>query len=73
MHDFVLKSGWETLLVALPFLGVLLAGFFRIDQVIATPRRAKAVRRPACGIDQSGRALMTDPDGRPWRGSRRLR
>lgn len=37
MRDLVLKSGWETFLFAVPFLGLLLAGLIRLDELISTP------------------------------------
>lgn len=67
MRELVLKSGWETLLFAVPFLGILVVWLFRLDELISTPkRRAKRRRRPA-GLDDDGEPLMSDPDGRPWR------
>lgn len=66
MQDTVLQSGWETLLVAIPFVGILLVGLFRLDELIASPKRRKAAKRPASGCDRNGRLLLSDPDGRPW-------
>jgi hypothetical protein len=64
--DTILQSVWENLLVAVPFVGILLVALFRLDQIIAAPRRRKPVSRPACGCDENGRMLLSDPDGRPW-------
>lgn len=66
MPDTILQSVWENLLVAVPFVGILLVALFRLDQIIAAPRRRKPVNRPACGCDENGRMLLSDPDGRPW-------
>ena len=66
MQDTILQSVWENLLVAVPFVGILLVALFRLDQIIAAPRRRKPVRRPASGTDENGRLLLSDPDGRPW-------
>lgn len=66
MQDTVLQSGWEILLVAVPSVGMLLVGLFRLDELIASPRRRRAVKRPASGCDQDGHLLLSDPDGRPW-------
>ncbi|HVU46588.1 MAG TPA: hypothetical protein VHD85_10710 [Terracidiphilus sp.] len=75
MQDTVLRSGWDTLLFALPFIGMLLVAFFRLDEAFAAPKRhpdpaKSATRRPACGVDEDGQPLMSDPDGRPWRAAR---
>ena len=69
MQDTILKSGWDTLLFAVPSLGMLLIGLFRLDELFAAPKQRLTMRRPASGIDENGRLLMTDPDGRPWRDS----
>lgn len=66
MQDAILQSGWENLLVAVPFVGILLVGLFRLDELIASPKRARDVKHPARGCDENGRLLLSDPDGRPW-------
>lgn len=68
MHDAVLKSGWDTVLVAIPFVVLLLVGFFRLDDLFASAKHKKDRRRPECGFDENGELLATDPDGRPWSG-----
>ena len=70
MQDTILQSGWGNFLVAVPFVGLLLAGLFRLDEIIASPKRDRAVKRPASGCDQNGRLLLSDPDGRPFNVSR---
>lgn len=66
MQDVALQSGWETFLLAAPFVGMVLVGVFRLDQIAANPRRDG--RRPPRlpGNDENGCALLNDPDGRPW-------
>lgn len=66
MQDAILQSGWEAVLVAVPFLAILLMGMFRLDELMATPRRRQASRRRVNGCDQEGNLLYCDPDGRPW-------
>ena len=66
MQNVILQSGLESILVAVPFLGILLVGLFRLDEIIAAPKRARAVRRPVTGCDKHGHLLLTDPDGRSW-------
>jgi hypothetical protein len=52
------------MLVALPAFIVLLAGVFRVDELIAAPRHPARMRRPASGLDENGRPVLFDPDGR---------
>ena len=73
MQDTVLQSGWQTFLVAIPSVGILLVGLFRLDELIASPKRRRAVKRPASGRDRNGRLLLSDPDGRPWGGAHKLK
>lgn len=70
VHEMVLKSGWETFFIAVPFLAILLMGFFRLDTLWSAPRERTRARRPASGMDQDGEPLLSDPDGRPWRARR---
>jgi hypothetical protein len=60
-----LNSGWQTALVAVPFLFMLMAGVFRLDEVFATQKQVARKQRPASGIDEDGQPLLCDPDGRP--------
>jgi hypothetical protein len=69
VHETVLKSGWETFLVAVPFVAILLAWLFRLDVIFATPKQAGSLRRPLSGTDEEGRIILSDPDGRPWSGA----
>ncbi len=63
MHDAILSSGWDTFLVAIPLILLLFFGFFRLDEVFTTPQRTLK-RRPACGTDEEGEPILSDPDGR---------
>jgi hypothetical protein len=65
LNETVLTSGLDTMLVALPAFLVLLAGVFRVDEMIAAPRHTTRMRRPASGFDGNGRPMLFDPDGRP--------
>ena len=69
MHEpeIVLKSGWQTFLFAVPFLGLLLASLFRLDTLFSAPKRRSKTRRPPSGMSSDGQPLQSDPDGRPWR------
>jgi hypothetical protein len=70
MYETILKSSWETLLFAVPFISMLLIGFLRLDEVVAAPKRLAGPRRAECGKDADGRAILTDPDGRRWERAR---
>jgi hypothetical protein len=65
LNESLLTSGLDSMLVALPAFIVLLAGVFRIDELIATPKNAERSRRPTSGFDEEGQPLLFDPDGRP--------
>ena len=65
MNDSVLNSGWQTALVAIPFLVMMLVGVFRLDELFVDQRQGARRQRPASGIDADGRLLLCDPDGRP--------
>jgi len=67
VHDSALQSGLDTLLIAVPFVGVLLIGMFRLDAIIAAPKQAAGFQHPPSGTDKHGRVLFSDPDGRPWK------
>ena len=64
MQEPILISGRDTLLVAVPFILVLLIGVFRLDEVFSASRASLNRRRPACGLDEHGEPIFTDPDGR---------
>ena len=67
VHDSVLNSGLDSLLISVLFAGGMLLAMFRLDTIFAAPKRAPAVRRPPAGTDEQGRILLSDPDGRPWK------
>ena len=65
MQGSVLNSGWQTALVAVPFIAMLMAGVFRLDELLRNPKRSVRRRRSAITIDEDGRPVLCDPDGRP--------
>ncbi len=65
VHESVLISNKDALLIAVPFGLLLLVQFFRLDEVVATARRPKRGVRSFCGPDAVGEMVLTDPDGRP--------
>jgi hypothetical protein len=70
MHASLLRPGLDTLLLGVPLLCLLFAGYFHLDQIAAAPKSGKQLRRRGSRTslvhDPAGRAFMTAPDGRPW-------
>jgi hypothetical protein len=58
MHDAILGSGRDTFLVAIPFLGMLVVCFFRLDERFAAPKKTGRQPRPPCGVDLDGRSIL---------------
>ena len=71
MHGSVLNPGWETALIAVPFMLTLVAGVFRLDEVFASKKSTARRQRPVIGTDENGQPMLCDPDGRPYSGTRR--
>ena len=67
MHEIFLDAGWDTLLVAVPFLGLLAVAVFRLDETITQSLHYRRNGRAPCGVDLDGEQILCDPDGRPWR------
>ncbi len=53
----------DSLLVAIPMLAILFAGFFRLDELFGKSTKRVKARRPAVGLDERGRPILADPDG----------
>lgn len=66
MQNLTLQSGWESFLLAVPLVGMVLLGVFRLDAIAAAPKHEPDSRRPPSGVDKDGEMLLTDPDGHPW-------
>jgi hypothetical protein len=64
MEEHVLISGRDTLLIAIPFIVILMITMFRLDQILASPKQVVNGRRLACGMDKPGEPILRDPDGR---------
>jgi hypothetical protein len=59
----ILDSNADALLVAIPMIGLLIAGHFRLDELIGKPQKRMVRRRQVAGSDEQGRPLCLDPDG----------
>jgi hypothetical protein len=73
MHDTTIHSNLDSLLIAIPFLVILLIGYIRLDELFASPKHQVRARRSPCGIDEGGVPILCDPDGRRWAAARPLR
>lgn len=62
VHEAFSFTGRDSLLVAVPMLLLLFIGFFRLDQILAAPKRPGR-RRPYCGLDEAGEPALSDPVG----------
>ena len=74
MHESIVASGWDTLLLGIPFIGLLFLGFFRLDELIIGRKPSPegvAPRNFSGGLDANGETVVRDPDGRPSPKARR--
>jgi hypothetical protein len=60
-------SGWDTTILMIPFLAILVMYLFRLDQSVSAPKATQKKRRFFCGVDPKDRPYLSDPDGQPWR------
>lgn len=58
----ILQSNADALLVAIPMVGLLFIGFFRLDELFGKPKRRAKTRNKMSGWDQNGRPVCADPD-----------
>jgi len=63
--DFV--SGWDTTILMVPFLGILVMYLFRLGERLSAPKATPKKRRFFCGVDPKDLPYLSDPDGQPWR------
>jgi hypothetical protein len=68
MHETILNSGWDSILLGAPFIALLFCGFFRLDQVFASKGHTEhRTRRAFSGVSENGEPFVCDPDGRSAR------
>lgn len=67
MHETVMHTQWDSLLIGIPFLLMLLIGIFRLDELIVAPKQRSRRARPVTGMDAEGNIIFSDPDGRRWK------
>ncbi len=73
MQETFLKSGWETALVAIPFIGLLFFAVFGLDAVIGRSKKKDRRRKPPSGQGQNGTGFYSDPSGRQWKDRRKAK
>jgi hypothetical protein len=66
MFEAVFHADWNTILLAIPFSGLLFISIFRLDEIFAAPKKKASNRRAIYGLDEEGEAMSCDPDGRTW-------
>ena len=59
----IMMSGRDALLLAIPLIALLLVTVFRLDELFS-PKGKNLWRPPARGVDEQGREILNDPDGR---------
>jgi hypothetical protein len=60
----VLPSNMDAVLVAIPMVGMLFAGVFRLDELFGKPQKRAPRRRAIAGSDEDGAPICIDPDGK---------
>lgn len=63
MVDTILKSSRDALLVAVPCVALMLVGLFRLDELMARPRKSPRRPLPIRGVDEQGEPIFSNPDG----------
>jgi hypothetical protein len=67
-------SIWTDVLLFVAFITLLSIGIFRLDTILSSSSsRTKQEKRTSkfCGIDEAGKIVLIDPDGRAARRKRR--
>lgn len=59
-----LQSNTDVLLVAIPMVGMLVIGFFRLDEAICKPEKRIVKGHPLSGWDAGGQPMCIEPDGK---------
>jgi hypothetical protein len=64
MYEVVIEAGWDVLLFAIPFVGMLLMSFSRLGRLIAAVKNEERAsysgfERPVWDMDAEGQPLLT--------------
>jgi hypothetical protein len=60
-----LVSTRDTVLASIPFIVLLIMALFRLDEMVAAPRRRRKRMHRVLEVDAAGEPILCDPDGRP--------
>ncbi len=71
MNDEILKSGRDTLLVAIPLILLLFIGMFRLDELLIRPKKGSPDLKSPRRQRRDRPLFAADPDGTPLRPARR--
>jgi hypothetical protein len=58
-----MQSEMSTLMVAIPLVGLLFVGMFRLDELFGKTQKKTKRRREVAGVDENGMPICLDPDG----------
>jgi len=59
----LIKSNADAILVAVPMIGLLFAGYFRLDELFSKPKRKNVSHgRPFASLNANGEITGLDPD-----------
>jgi hypothetical protein len=58
-----IQSNTDALLVAIPMVGLMFAGFFRVDELVGKSQKTPSHRSQIGGLDERGFPICLDPDG----------
>ncbi len=71
MDNWTIRSNLDAVVFALPMVAMLFLAYFRLDELIAAPKRRGPSRRHSMTL-VGDRLVGCDPDGRPWQRQRPL-
>ena len=64
-------SNADSVLLAVPMVGLLFVGYFRLDELFGKSQKKVEPRKKKAGIDKRGNLVYTDPDGQVHRPKRK--
>lgn len=68
MVEEALKSGWETCLIGIPLIALLLICVFRLDELfLKSKKKPSQLPLPPGIVERDGAEILTDPEGKPRR------
>jgi hypothetical protein len=68
----VIQSDTDALLVAIPMVVAMFAGFFRLDEIVSRSRKPIKNGHPLSDWDKDGQPVCIEPDGKRHSGRRHV-